>query len=216
MKKYLKILTVVFLTLVFLNSAVAENKVRAYTCLTGGTTGCLDKLSVSAYTDGDISLVVGPNNNSYTYVFVAAATDAESSPWYIRPDDYSSAGVNYLIGTAKMETVVDSTATTYNVNVIQARVGTVFWNTYAGTKTFVMPAAEANMAVCIRNSQGVSQILRADTDGTDYIVKPDGSRTTAAGDYYGATASASNQLCLATGDSTDWYVTSEVGTWSEE
>jgi hypothetical protein len=122
----------------------------------------------------------------------------------------------YLVGTAKMATVVDSTETSYSINTMQARVGTIFWNTYAGTKTFVLPAAEANMAVCVRNGQGVEQILRIDTDGTDYIVKSDGTRTTGAGDYYGATADTSNQVCVATGDTTDWYVTSEVGTWSEE
>jgi hypothetical protein len=115
-----------------------------------------------------------------------------------------------------LPTVVDNTATSLSITQAQARAGTFFLNTYAGTKTFVLPAAEAGMAVCIKNGQGVAQVLRVDTDGTDYIVMSTGARTSAAGDYYGATASASNQICLACFDATDWYVTSTVGTWTEE
>lgn len=118
--------------------------------------------------------------------------------------------------SGKMATVVENTATTWNVTTAQARAGTFFINTNAGTKTFVLPAAEAGQAVCVKNGQGVAQILRVDTDGTDYIVKLTGARTSAAGDYYGATASATNQICLVCFDDTDWYVTSEVGTWTEE
>ena len=53
-------------------------------------------------------------------------------------------------------------------------------------------------------------------NGTDYLVNPDGTRTSAAGDYYGCTSSNENQICAVTFDATDWYVTSEVGTCAEE
>ncbi|MHA2164122.1 MAG: hypothetical protein ACXABF_17035, partial [Candidatus Thorarchaeota archaeon] len=118
--------------------------------------------------------------------------------------------------SGKMETLSDATATTYNVSDAQASAGTFFITTYAGTKTFVLPAAEAGMHVCVKQGQGVAQILRIDTDGTDYIVMSDGTRTSAAGDYYGATSSNSNQVCVVAFDATDWYVTSEVGAWTEE
>lgn len=113
-------------------------------------------------------------------------------------------------------TVEENTATTFNVTQAQARAGTFFLNINAATKTFVLPSAEAGMAVCIKQGQGVANILRVDTDGTDYIVKSTGARTSAAGDYYGATADAKNQICLVCFNATDWYVTSEVGTWTEE
>lgn len=113
-------------------------------------------------------------------------------------------------------TVVENTSTTYNVTQAQARAGTFFVNTNAATKTWVLPAAEAGMAVCIKQGQGIANIMRVDTDGTDYIVMSTGVRTSAAGDYYGATASATNQICLVAFDATDWYVTSERGTWTEE
>ena len=116
----------------------------------------------------------------------------------------------------KVPTVVNSDTTPYNITQAQARAGTLFLSTNSATTTYVLPAAEAGMAVCIRQGHGVAQALRVDTDGTDFIVKSDGARTTAAGDYYGATASAKNKICLAAYDATDWYVESEVGTWTEE
>lgn len=102
------------------------------------------------------------------------------------------------------------------ITAAQARAGIFILNTYAGTTTFTLPSAAAGMAVCVRNGQGNSQVLRIDTDGTDYIVKSDGARTSGAGDYYGATADDKNQICVVAFDTTDWYVTSEVGTWTEE
>lgn len=134
-------------------------------------------------------------------------------------DTMSFAALN-LVTTGKISgniaTVVENTSTTYNVTTAQAEASTFFLNTASGTKTFVLPSASAGMAVCVRNSQATSEILRIESDGTDFIVMSTGSRTSLAGDYYGATASAANQICLITFDDTDWYVSSEVGTWDEE
>jgi hypothetical protein len=116
----------------------------------------------------------------------------------------------------KLNTVAEATATTWNVTTEQAQAGTYFVNTNDGTKTFVLPTAEAGMAVCVKHGQGIAQILRIDTDGTDFIVKSDGTRTSAGGEYYGATSSNSNAVCVIAVDATDWYVTGEVGTWTEE
>jgi len=116
----------------------------------------------------------------------------------------------------KINAVPENTATTYNVTVAEAQSGTFFTNINAGTKTFVLPAAEAGMSVCVKNGQGVVQILRIDTDGTDYIVMSTGARTSAAGDYYSCAASAACQVCVVAFDATDWQVTSERGTWTEE
>jgi hypothetical protein len=94
--------------------------------------------------------------------------------------------------------------------------GSMFLNTAASTRTFTLPSAVKGMSVCIKNLQGVAQILRLDANTGDYIVKSTGARTSATGEYYGATADAKNQLCVVAYDATDWYVTSEVGTWTEE
>jgi hypothetical protein len=68
---------------------------RYATALTGGAAGALDAKAVATLADGDIAWVA-TGSVLYVYKFVAAATDAESSPSRIRPDDYSTAGVWYL------------------------------------------------------------------------------------------------------------------------
>lgn len=116
----------------------------------------------------------------------------------------------------KTAIVVNSDTASYSVTQAQARANTLFLTTNTATTTYTLPAAEAGMIVCFKMGQGNSQILRIDTDGTDYIVKSTWTRTSAAGDYYGATASATNRICVAAYNTTDWYVESEVGTWTEE
>lgn len=62
------------------------------TALTGGATRALDAIATASLTDGDraISLVSGA---LYIHEYDSAATDAEASPDYIRPDDYATSGV---------------------------------------------------------------------------------------------------------------------------
>lgn len=97
MKKYLLPIVLILFLIVFVSGAQAENKVRAFTALTGGGTGALDKISVADLTDGDIAIVV-VGNTVYFYEYNDGATDAEDSSEYkyIRPDDYSTDGVWYL------------------------------------------------------------------------------------------------------------------------
>ncbi len=68
---------------------------RPYYVLTGGVDGSLDSELVAGLEDFDASFVQ-TDGIFYSYHFDASATDAESSPMYIRPDDYSSAGVHVL------------------------------------------------------------------------------------------------------------------------
>jgi hypothetical protein len=79
-----------------LAAGAGTNKARAFTALTGGVTGALDKIAVADLTDGDLSFVV-TGNTLYVYQFNDAATNAESSPQYIRPDDFTVDGVHYLV-----------------------------------------------------------------------------------------------------------------------
>lgn len=118
--------------------------------------------------------------------------------------------------SGKMATVVNSDTASYNVTTAQAQAGTLFLTTNTATTTYNLPAAEAGMTACFSMGRGNSQVLRIDTDGTDFIVKSNRARTGTAGDYYGATASATNKVCVAAYDATDWYIESEVGTWTEE
>ena len=73
-------------------NADAQTKFRAFTELTGGGTGALDKIPIADLANGDIAFVATATN-FYVFSFNSASTAAESSPWYIRPNDYSTAGV---------------------------------------------------------------------------------------------------------------------------
>lgn len=97
MKHAVKITLIVLLMLGLVSAADAQTKFRAFTALTGGGTGALDKIAVADLTDGDIGFVTTATN-FYVFRFDATATDAESSPTKIRPDDYATAGVWELIG----------------------------------------------------------------------------------------------------------------------
>lgn len=115
-----------------------------------------------------------------------------------------------------LPTVTNSDTASYNVTAAQMSAGTFFITTNAATTTYNLPSAVNGYVACFRMGQGNAQVLRIDTDGTDYIVMSTGARTSVAGDYYGATSSASNQVCVVAFDATDYYVTSEIGTWTEE
>jgi hypothetical protein len=118
--------------------------------------------------------------------------------------------------SGKIPVVVNSGTTEYAVTQAQVQAGTFFITTVAGATTYTLPGAEAGAWVCFKMGQGNAQTLTLDTDGTDYIVMTTGARTSAAGDYYAATSSASNQICVVAFDATDWYATSAVGTWAEQ
>lgn len=94
--------------------------------------------------------------------------------------------------------------------------GTMFVNTGTSTRTFTLPSAAAGMNMCFKNTQGNAQSIRIDAGTGDYIVKSDGNRTSASGEYYGCTASASCMVCVVAYDDTDWHVMAERGTWAEE
>lgn len=115
----------------------------------------------------------------------------------------------------KIPSAINSATASYNVSVAQARASTLFLTTNTATTTYNLPAAEAGMSACFRMGQGNSQVLIIDTDGTDFIVMPTGARNT-AGKYLGATASATNKICVAAYNDTDWYVESTIGTWTVE
>ena len=74
---------------------MAKKKIKGAYVLTGGGVGSLDSEAVADLADLD-SFLVNTDGVSYIYSFDAIATDAENSPLFIRPDDYSSAGVHKL------------------------------------------------------------------------------------------------------------------------
>jgi hypothetical protein len=65
------------------------NVVRAFTALTGGGTGALDKISRTTITNGDIAMVV-TGNIIYFFQYNTNSNAATASPTYIRPADYNA------------------------------------------------------------------------------------------------------------------------------
>jgi len=169
--------------------------------ITSDNDGAITFLGASAGNDEDLSMNLDDTANEVVFSSSTGVTAIDFSGFVLK---------------GKINTVVDNSATTYNVSAAEASSGTFFLNTNAGTKTYVLPGAAAGQMVCIKNGQGNAQVLRFDTDGTDYIVMSTGARTTAAGDYYNLSADAKNQMCAVCFDATDWYITSEVGTATEE
>lgn len=165
-------------------------------------------------TDGvfKIAAINGENNEEITIDLDATANKAKFG---------SGSGLTMITTgaipfTGAIRVVGKSTDYTIGTDDVDEVYGSLFINTGSSTRTFTLPGAAAGMSVCVRNGQGVAQILRLAAASGDYIVKSAGARTSAAGEYYGATADAKNQLCVVAYDATDWYVTSEVGTWTEE
>jgi len=119
----------------------------------------------------------------------------------------------YILGAIKV--VAKTSDYTSGTDEAKEADGGFFLNTSASTRTFTLPSAVGGMSVCVRNGHGVNQILRLTAGTGDYIVL-DGARTSATGEYIGATASVTNQVCVVAADATDWYVTSKIGTWTEQ
>ena len=72
-------------------------KARAFNALTGGGALALDSIAQANITDLAIAWVI-VSEGLYFYQYDAASTDAENSPYRIRPDDYDT-GVWHLIDT---------------------------------------------------------------------------------------------------------------------
>lgn len=95
----LALLVLLFIaTLPAASGAASTPKYRSFTCLTGSAFGCLDKVPIVHPTDNTRDLVtddmatVDEDGIRYFYRFDKDATYAESSPRYIRPDDYGTNG----------------------------------------------------------------------------------------------------------------------------
>lgn len=80
-------------------------KIRAFTALTGGGTGALDKISSSNLTNLDSAIVITASSG-YLYTYDSSSSAAESSPDVIRPDDLPSTG-RWLLVSSSSGTVED-------------------------------------------------------------------------------------------------------------
>jgi hypothetical protein len=104
-----------------------KNQIYSCTALTGGTAGTLDALDITgAGNPNTYDLITGDGaivmtaTATYFYRFDSTATDAESAPGYIRPDDYATAGVwervdPYIVAAAESDPIITAL---YNANTV--------------------------------------------------------------------------------------------------
>ncbi len=137
------------------------NKIRAFTGKTGGTSGMLDSISVSSLANNDLAIVFDVST-MYYYKFNSSATDAENDPDYIRPDDYSSSGVWYLLSGftfARSATPQwnfrDSGCTDYDDNV----------RIYANCTDVDSTEEDCDITIAVQIAGTLTDVLTIDADG---------------------------------------------------
>lgn len=106
-------------------AARSGSKNGIYFCieLTGGGAQALDALDITATSNpntydlinNDIAIVT-VSGRFYVYSFNASSTEAESSPDYIRPDDFSTTGVWELIGGGRPAVLVNNSNGNPNIS----------------------------------------------------------------------------------------------------
>lgn len=146
--------------------AASVPKHRSYTCLIGGTFGCLDKEPIVA-ANPDNNLVTGDMADvqvgglRYTYEFDKSGTAAESSPAVIRPDDYDTngPGVWNLSGVYAASVKVGGV----DVQVQDAELTALAGLTFADASIIQLTGASA---AAVLTSGGANYILGSNSDNT--------------------------------------------------
>jgi len=141
------------------NNATCTANRDPFSCCTGSGTGTCDP------TDNDVSLVVenvGDVITGYLYHFDGDSTQAESSPYYIRPDNYSSGGVWHLIDSFALTpsstpgvNFRDVDATDLDIN---SRIAVNCTDTGSGTE-------DCDYSVYVQIAGVDTQIFHIDADG---------------------------------------------------
>lgn len=198
-----KRLLLILLLLAFAFSSADADRFYARTCLTGGTAGCLDDLDITAagapntsnLANGDAAIVV-VGDISYTYQFHSAATDTEASPHFIRPDDYSTAGVWYLVSTNVTQLPEISDPDTWTMSGIGMYGGTWIAN---ADGTGNLPAAAPGMYFTVKARGAVTPTL--EPNGSEEIFL-NGTSCTAGVNIAGSGTAGDEAVCQysASGD----------------
>ena len=82
----------------------AGTNFRAYSTTIGNVTGALDNTPVANIENEDVAIV----GDTGMYVFDINSTATEKLPWFIRPEDYSSAGVWELTHSFYLLSIISS------------------------------------------------------------------------------------------------------------
>ena len=140
MKKYIYLILII--CLIPIKVFGAGTNFRAYSTTTGDITGALDNTDTANISDEDVAIVA----DTGIYVYDIESTANEKSPWFIRPEDYSSAGVWELIYSFNLLSIISSDLTdTTSPHVLLPieTVNTIIsnYNASGADRVFTMPAA---------------------------------------------------------------------------
>ena len=197
-----KILLISFAILVLPSLCFGETTFRGAISISG-----LKSLSLSIFADKDVTFVQ-TDGIFYPYVFDIAATDTESSPTYIRPDDYSTAGVHVLQSISNLNTssygdlLIAETATTSmpasGFGVLRSRTdGTLVYENDSGVESDITANTQLTdeqvddiAGALVENATGTHtriSIAYQDTTGDmDFVVDDMVDVPLVAGDYTAA------------------------------
>lgn len=112
--------------------------------------------------------------------------------------------------------VSSKTAADYTIGTDDAHeaYGTLFINGDNDLIEFSMPSAVAGMSACFMQGQGSSGVISVEQASGDYFVS-DGVRTDADAQWV-SDGAGEDKLCLIAVDATDWVITTQSGTWTEQ
>lgn len=105
-----KILLIILFFIPYLAMARVKPAERWASCLTGGTTGCVDKLNESALIDGDIIKVFNTTIGNLNYIYDDDSGATEDGITVITPDDATGDGRWVLLPGNGKVTIADQAA----------------------------------------------------------------------------------------------------------
>jgi hypothetical protein len=141
------------------------------TGINGGTDGDMDSIKPAVIADGDICFVVDNTEEFLVYRYNAASTTVESSPRFIRPDDYGIAGVWHMLD------LTTDVFTCYG-GIIMLDGSSLTWDVTPGTDVTSTGIKETGTAgenlvfgdMCYFKSDGKYWKADADATGTMLVV----------------------------------------------
>lgn len=162
------------LVLVLLATPAYALKIRAFTVLTGGGTGSLDKVSsVTASLTALDSAIVVTSDGAYFYTYDAASSATEVSPDVIMPDNAPATGRWVLVKLFGDELQAKKTwgsDITGNISLTTSAANSKFYQVTAVCTITLDAAADVGYGAAVTFFiRDAAEVITIDVDGSDKI-----------------------------------------------
>jgi len=198
------------------------NVVRAFTALTGGGSGALDKIPTASILAGDMAMV-SVGNVIYFYQWnEVQQTQVAGDPTYICPSDDTdcSDGTWYLVDLRLkiLDGLTPTVLTTSTTNGVESpeKLSIYTFNNYAtaGTAvTFALPTAGVGKQRCYGNYTAKTGTIRVDASAAGQYIDMDGTQS-ATGGYVISGGALGDKACFVGVSTTVWIMYTQHGTWT--